>query len=612
MTDLPEPAVTPTFCTRPRSARRFGPALVLTVLSATALTAEDKRIAFTFDDAPRAADPLLTAEARTRTLIDSLAKGGIVGAMFFVTTNHIDARGDEGSERLRHYAAAGHMLANHSHSHRSANRISAADFLEDISRAEAKLSGLPNHQPFFRFPYLHEGDTRAKRDAIRRGLVDRGLRAGYVTVDNYDWYLQTLFSEAVASGRPLDLPAWRALYVDVLVAAIEHYDDIATRTLGRSPAHVLLLHENDLAALFVDDLAQALRADGWSILPALEAYQDPLANQEPDTLLLGQGRVAALAHVAGEPASGLSHAWESEAALRALTVERGLLGFATGAYMEQAHPGMTPQIFAPGHVSLPDRYEFGTAVSADGLEIFFGVSQEGFRGEILSTRFVDGSWTDPAIVLADPHISYADPHLSGDGSRLYFISTHPVSADEDALATETRDIWFVRRTRNGWSAPQSIGAEVNSGADEFYVSFADDGTLAFASDRQAESDGDFDIYLAAPSGEGFTTPRPLDGSANTSAYEADPFLAPDGSYLLFSSTRRRGYRRDLFATFRLPDGSWSRAVSLGDRINTPAIEFCPFVTRDGRFLVYTSNEDIYWVDAAVVELAREQLAESEG
>jgi len=99
----------------------------------------------------------------------------------------------------------------------------------------------------------------------------------------------------------------------------------------------------------------------------------------------------------------------------------------------------------------------------------------------------------------------------------------------------------------------------------------------------------------------------LDGQATTRAYEGDPFLAPDGSYILFSSTRKSGEgRRDLFVSFAEDDGTWSKALSLGKRINTPEIEFCPFVTRDGKFLFYTSNEDIYWVDAAVIDVVREQ------
>jgi hypothetical protein len=45
---------------------------------------------------------------------------------------------------------------------------------------------------------------------------------------------------------------------------------------------MILLHETDLAAMFVDDLAAALKAGGWTIVTADEAYRDPIANMEPD------------------------------------------------------------------------------------------------------------------------------------------------------------------------------------------------------------------------------------------------------------------------------------------------------------------------------------------
>ncbi|MEM7518879.1 MAG: hypothetical protein AAF368_18405 [Planctomycetota bacterium] len=50
--------------------------------------------------------------------------------------------------------------------------------------------------------------------------------------------------------------------------------------------------------------------------------------------------------------------------------------------------------------------------------------------------------------------------------------------------------------------------------------------------------------------------------------------------------------------------AWSTARSMGDAINTEGHELCPFVTRDGKYFFYTCNEDIYWVDAALLESYR--------
>ena len=51
--------------------------------------------------------------------------------------------------------------------------------------------------------------------------------------------------------------------------------------LGRSPVHMVLLQETDLAALFIDEAVAALRADDWGIVTADEAYAVPIAGIEP-------------------------------------------------------------------------------------------------------------------------------------------------------------------------------------------------------------------------------------------------------------------------------------------------------------------------------------------
>jgi peptidoglycan/xylan/chitin deacetylase (PgdA/CDA1 family) len=182
------------------------------------------------------------------------------------------------------YTGAGHLIANHSHAHRRLSQIPVRDYLEDVDRASAWLRNRPGSRPWFRFPFLDEGRAdKAKRDAVRAGLAERGLANGYVTVDGADWNMEALTVAAREAGKPMDMKALRELYVETMVEAADFYDGLARRTLGRSPAHVLLLHETDLAALFLPALADALRRDGWKIITADEAYADPIARARPDT-----------------------------------------------------------------------------------------------------------------------------------------------------------------------------------------------------------------------------------------------------------------------------------------------------------------------------------------
>jgi len=236
----------------------------------------EKRIALTFDDAPRARGAFLSEDERTRLLIANLAAAGVDQAAFFVNPGQIDDADDE--RRIAAYVAAGHVIANHSATHPRLSRVEATAYLADIDAAEDWLRGRDGYRPWFRYPYLDEGQgDRAKRDAVRAGLDQRGLSNGYATLEAIDWFYEAAAKKAVADGHEIDRHALRDLYVQAHVEAAEFYDGLAREALGHSPAHVMLLHETDIAALWIGDLVQALRDRGWTIVSVDEAYADPVA-----------------------------------------------------------------------------------------------------------------------------------------------------------------------------------------------------------------------------------------------------------------------------------------------------------------------------------------------
>lgn len=238
-------------------------------------SAHEKRIALTFDDVPRGAGAFLSPDERTQMLIAGLRESGVDQAAFFLNPGRIaDRRG--GLVHIAAYVRAGHVIANHTFTHPRLSQTPLDEFLADLDRASEWFEGRDGYRPWFRFPYLDEGRADAElRDAMRTGLAERGLINGYVTVDASDWFYEQATIDAVREGKRMNMAALHDLYVQVHVEAAEFNYQLAIDSVGYSPVHVMLLHETDLAALFIVQLVAGLRDTGWQIVTADEAYADP-------------------------------------------------------------------------------------------------------------------------------------------------------------------------------------------------------------------------------------------------------------------------------------------------------------------------------------------------
>ena len=300
-------------------------------------------------------------------------------------------------------------------------------------------------------------------------------------------------------------------------------------------------------------------------------------------------------------------------------------------YLGQEPPGTEPVLFAPGIVSTPTG-EWSMAAAPDGLEIFFGLAAED-QGYILHTIATDdGQWTDPTVASFSGEFSDFDLTMSPDGNRLYFTSMRPTEAGGEAL--ENPDIWYVDRTDDGWGEPVRFDAPINTEDRELYPSESRDGFIFFFSSRPGGF-GKSDVYRAPFRDGEYGEPENLGETINSEASEGDVCVSPDGDYLVFTSTRDEGYGEgDLYVSFRTADGGWTQGVNLGDRVNTEHLEFCPSISRDGKYLFFTSNRpkameitdrttvrqelgaqprsgrpdiDIYWMDAGFIEEFRPEF-----
>jgi hypothetical protein len=135
----------------------------------------------------------------------------------------------------------------------------------------------------------------------------------------------------------------------------------------------------------------------------------------------------------------------------------------------------------------------------------------------------------------------------------------------------------------------NTGSPVNTSADEFYPSITRSGNLYFTATYK-NGPGREDIYVAKRNATGFETPVALDTMVNSTFYEFNAFVDPDEQFILFTSYGRKDDSGggDLYLSCKDASGKWTMAVNV-KRINSPQLDYCPYVTPDGKSLIFTSE-----------------------
>jgi peptidoglycan/xylan/chitin deacetylase (PgdA/CDA1 family) len=269
--------------------------------------ANSQSMALTFDDGPDMADNTgLSAAERNKAILAQLADAHLK-SILFVTRMDTDKKRNE---LIRAWGAAGHKIGNHTATHPNFDDVSLADYEHDFERGDKAIRNMPGFTPRFRFPYLHEGDTVEKRDGFRAYLGSNHYKTGPVSVDASDWYYNQRLSARLKKHPAAHRLPYRDAYLRHLYDRAQYYDRLSHAVLGRSVAHVLLLHHNLINALFLKDVIQMFKDQGWTLVDSETAFQDPVYAMRPDILPAGQSILWALAKQKGIP--GLRYPGEDD------------------------------------------------------------------------------------------------------------------------------------------------------------------------------------------------------------------------------------------------------------------------------------------------------------
>jgi len=253
-------------------------------------------IALTFDDGPDMADTTgLSAADRNAAILKQLAEADVKSILFVTRVDADPKRND----LIRQWGIQGHQIGNHTATHPNFNKISLAAYEQELLICDLAIRDMPGFTRRFRFPYLKEGDTVEKRDGFREFLVANTYATGPVSVDASDWYYSERLSDRLKKDPRADRRPYRDAYLRHLYDRARYYDGLSRAVLGRSVAHVLLLHHNLINALFLKDVIQMFKNRGWTLIDSEVAFKDPVYAMRPDSLPAGESILWALAKQKG-------------------------------------------------------------------------------------------------------------------------------------------------------------------------------------------------------------------------------------------------------------------------------------------------------------------------
>jgi Tol biopolymer transport system component len=257
-------------------------------------------------------------------------------------------------------------------------------------------------------------------------------------------------------------------------------------------------------------------------------------------------------------------------------------------YPDNNLPTDVARLFAPGILSdgMSGR-DF--TISPNGNELFFTIQHPKFLASVIIRMIkTNGIWSKPEVTPFSGVFRDLEASFAPDGKTLYFSSDRPITGSKPK---KDFDIWQIAKTADGkWGEPRNLGDSVNSTKSEFYPSVAANGNLYFTVEAPYGK-GDEDIVMCKRTATGYAKPVSLAEAINTPKGEFNAFIDPAEQFIIFSSYGHAGLLGggDLYISKKDNNNNWQPAKHLPGAINSTALDYCPYVTPDKKYLIFTSN-----------------------
>lgn len=248
--------------------------------------------------------------------------------------------------------------------------------------------------------------------------------------------------------------------------------------------------------------------------------------------------------------------------------------------------------FEPGNIST-EKVEYSPSFSLDGKKLYFARSEQAWgssdmKSTIYYAEMKKGNWSTPRVASFSGTYDDSDPHLTEDGNTLYFISNRPGTNQSSSA-----DIWKVAKTEKGkWGEPVVLPYPINSEKTEYSPRTDGQGNLYFASDRPGGY-GQGDLYVSKSKDGELQPPTNLGNNLNSPFGEWNLEVNDKGDLIIFEASQREtnvSPYGDLHISFKQED-AWSVPQNM-EELNTSGSDLYPYLTKDGKFLYYTSSDSL--------------------
>ena len=230
----------------------------------------------------------LRAGNRTKVateLTAELKAAGLKGVYGFVNASKLENDPDA-QHALRIWVDGGMKIGNHTWSHPSLSDLSAEAYENEIARNEPALAqyGGALDWHWFRYPFLAEGDTAEKRDAVRGWLGAHGYRVAQVTLNFEDYTWNDAYGRCVAKQDAAAITWLRQSYLENAAEYMKLGREEEQIAFGHEIPNVLLLHATAFTTQMLPELIDLMRREGFRFAALKKVERNAVYAQDPGAI----------------------------------------------------------------------------------------------------------------------------------------------------------------------------------------------------------------------------------------------------------------------------------------------------------------------------------------